>query len=122
MGISRTRSALICLFSFLLIYIDISKACSQQNNAAERISSDTVALIQGDSVSVKLNLNNVVSTGYGTLKSREIVTSVNHIGTEHFNQGNVNNPLQLIQGRIAGLSIFKFGVIQTDLITYAQEA
>lgn len=109
MRATRIRSALICLLLFQFIFIDISIVFSQQNIFKDRISSDSIVLLRGDSVLAIQDLNKVAAVGYGTRKIREIVTSVSHIGTDHFNQGNINNPLQLIQGKIAGLSINKSG-------------
>lgn len=42
-------------------------------------------------------------------KKRELTTSAASIKSEDFNKGNINDPLQMIQGKIAGLSISKYG-------------
>jgi TonB-linked SusC/RagA family outer membrane protein len=52
-------------------------------------------------------LNEVVVTGYGTQKKREITSSVANVKSDDFNKGNVENPVQLIQGKVAGLEISK---------------
>ena len=54
-------------------------------------------------------LSEIVVTGYGTQEKREITSAVASVKSEDFNQGNVNNPAQLIQGKVAGLSITKPG-------------
>jgi iron complex outermembrane receptor protein len=52
-------------------------------------------------------LNEVVVTGYGTQKRREITSSVSNVKSDDFNKGNVESPVQLIQGKVAGLAISK---------------
>ena len=54
-------------------------------------------------------LDEVVVTGYGTQKAKEVTSSITHIGAEDFNKGNVNNPTQLLQGKVAGLSVARPG-------------
>lgn len=54
-------------------------------------------------------LSEVVVVGYGTQEKKEITSSVASVKAEDFNQGNVNDPAQLIQGKVAGLSISKPG-------------
>lgn len=64
----------------------------------------------GGNLNVELNLssrtlNDVVVVGYGTLKKREITSAVTSIKAEDFNQGGTRNAMDLIQGKVAGLSI-----------------
>lgn len=54
-------------------------------------------------------LDEVVVVGYGTQQKKEITSAVTRVSEEDFNQGNVNNPQQLLQGKVAGLSIGKPG-------------
>ncbi len=54
-------------------------------------------------------LNEVVVTGYGTQKKREVTSSIVSVKSDEFNKGNVNNPIQLIQGKVAGLDISRPG-------------
>jgi iron complex outermembrane receptor protein len=54
-------------------------------------------------------LEEIVVTGYGTQKSKEVTSAITSIKAEDFNQGQVNNPLQLVQGKVAGLSISQPG-------------
>ena len=46
---------------------------------------------------------------YSEQKKRELTTSISELKSEEFNKGNINDPLQLIQGKIAGLAINKPG-------------
>ncbi|MGD0582263.1 MAG: SusC/RagA family TonB-linked outer membrane protein [Bacteroidales bacterium] len=54
-------------------------------------------------------LNEVVVIGYGTQKKNELTSSVANVKSDQFNQGYVQAPEQLIQGKVAGLSISKPG-------------
>jgi TonB-dependent starch-binding outer membrane protein SusC len=54
-------------------------------------------------------LNEVVVTGYGTQKKREVTSSIANVKSDEFNKGSVNTPVQLIQGKVSGLSISKPG-------------
>lgn len=50
-------------------------------------------------------LDAVVVTGYGSLKSREVTSSVTSLKAEDFNPGVINSAAQLIQGKVAGLVV-----------------
>ncbi|MGM9475081.1 SusC/RagA family TonB-linked outer membrane protein [Pedobacter sp. GSP4] len=50
-------------------------------------------------------LDEVVVVGYGTLKTKEVTSSVAHVDTAQFRQGGARNALDLIQGKVAGLNI-----------------
>ncbi len=50
-------------------------------------------------------LDEVVVIGYGSQSSKEVTSAVTSVKEEDFNQGVVNNPTQLIQGKVAGLQI-----------------
>jgi TonB-dependent starch-binding outer membrane protein SusC len=54
-------------------------------------------------------LDEVVVTGYGTAKTREVSSAIVNIKAENFNGGNVNNAAQLLQGKVAGLTISRPG-------------
>jgi len=76
-------------------------------------SSKTVAIGASNVMDLTLSagqlLDEVVVVGYGTQKQREVTGSVTSVKAEDFNAGNVNDPLQLVQGKVAGLSISKVG-------------
>ena len=55
------------------------------------------------------NLNEVVVTGYGTQMKREITSSITRVDAAEFNKGNITNVSQLLQGKVAGLSISRAG-------------
>ena len=50
-------------------------------------------------------LGEVVLVGYGTQQRKEVSTSVAKVVSEDFNQGVTSSALDLIQGKVAGLSI-----------------
>lgn len=54
-------------------------------------------------------LDNVVVTGYGSQRRREITGSVVTVTSKDFIKGNVGNPIQLLQGKVAGLQISRAG-------------
>lgn len=55
------------------------------------------------------SLNEVVVVGYGTQQRREVTSSIAQVKSDQFNRGSVNNPVQLIQGKVSGLAISKPG-------------
>ena len=62
-------------------------------------------------------MSEVIVTGYGTQEKKEITSSVASVKEEDFNVGMVNNPAQLIQGKVAGLTIAKPGGNPNDPYT-----
>ncbi|NJB85362.1 iron complex outermembrane receptor protein [Lewinella marina] len=54
-------------------------------------------------------LDEVVVVGYGTVTQKQVTSAVTSIDSEDFNAGNINDPTQLIQGKVAGLTISKVG-------------
>ncbi len=69
--------------------------------------------ITADVINVKMQageqLEEVVVIGYGSQSAKEVTGAVTSVKAEDFNQGNINDPIQLIQGKVAGLSIAKPG-------------
>jgi len=51
----------------------------------------------------------VVVTGYGSQRSKEVTSAVSSVKSEDFNAGNMNSAVQLLQGKVAGLSIYRPG-------------
>ncbi|BAV07827.1 iron complex outermembrane recepter protein [Filimonas lacunae] len=65
-------------------------------------------------VSIKMKenngaLNEIVIVGYGSRSKSEITGSITSVKREDFNQGVYSSPLQLLQGKVAGLNITKSG-------------
>ena len=63
----------------------------------------TIAMTSGEL------LDEVVVVGYGTVTQKQVTSAVTSIDSEDFNAGNINDPTQLIQGKVAGLTISKPG-------------
>ncbi|TDQ14701.1 iron complex outermembrane receptor protein [Algoriphagus boseongensis] len=55
------------------------------------------------------SLEEAVVIGYGSQDKKEITSAVVGVKPEDFNRGNVTNPAQLLQGKVAGLSITRPG-------------
>ncbi len=54
-------------------------------------------------------LSEVVVVGYGSQQKKEITSSVVSLDEEQFNKGNINDPTQLLQGKVPGLSVYNKG-------------
>jgi TonB-dependent starch-binding outer membrane protein SusC len=76
---------------------------SQEISVGARTSVD--ASLKTDVTS----LSEIVVVGYGAQDKKEITSSVVSLSPKDFNQGNVNDPSQLLQGKVAGLSIYNRG-------------
>jgi len=50
-------------------------------------------------------LNEVVVTGYGTVKKKDLTGSIATVTEKDFNTGAITTPEQLIQGKVAGVSV-----------------
>jgi iron complex outermembrane receptor protein len=109
MATLKIRSVQICILSFLLIFVDMSIVFAQQDLISSKISSETRSLLRTDSTSHPTRANEISDIGYGIQKKREVISSLSSVHSEEFNKGNINNPLQLIQGKVAGLDISKPG-------------
>lgn len=55
------------------------------------------------------SLNEIVVIGYGTAERKEITSAAVNVDAKSFNKGNMYNAAQLLQGKVAGLSIVKPG-------------
>ena len=66
--------------------------------------------VSGNEVSFSLNedaseLEEVVVMGYGSQRKSEITSAVASVKEKDFNQGGMKNPLDLVQGKVAGLNV-----------------
>jgi TonB-linked SusC/RagA family outer membrane protein len=52
-----------------------------------------------------IGLDEVVAVGYGSLKKKEISSSVVNVSKESFQKGAVSDPMELLVGKVAGLNI-----------------
>ncbi|MFY0253666.1 SusC/RagA family TonB-linked outer membrane protein [Chitinophaga sp. 30R24] len=69
----------------------------------QEVSATAVAQVKLTAV-IK-SLQDVVVVGYGTQKRNEITTAVATVKAENFNQGGSRSPMDLIQGKVPGLSV-----------------
>ncbi|CAN5497252.1 TonB-dependent receptor [soil metagenome] len=77
-------------------------------------ASQEASIASTDNVTVTLKpessvLSDVVVVGYGTQKKKEITSAITSVTAEQFNKGNINDVAQLLQGKVAGLSIARPG-------------
>ena len=76
-------------------------------------AEQTIALNGRTVVDVELTsgelLEEVVVVGYGTVTQEEVTSAVTTIDADDFQAGNINDPTQLIQGKVAGLTISRPG-------------
>jgi len=68
--------------------------------------------IQVSAAEVQINLSpeeeaidEVVVVGYGTQKKKEITSAVASVKEKDFNRGGMRSPMELVQGKVAGLNI-----------------
>lgn len=52
-----------------------------------------------------VQLEEVVAIGYGTVKKEELTSAVTKVGEESFNAGVTTSPINLLNGKVPGLSI-----------------
>jgi iron complex outermembrane receptor protein len=72
---------------------------TQEINVADKTNVEVVLAQQAN------NLNDVVVVGYGTTKKKDLTGAVTNIKEKDFNKGILTNPIQQIQGKVAGLVI-----------------
>ncbi|MDF1574755.1 MAG: SusC/RagA family TonB-linked outer membrane protein [Bacteroidales bacterium] len=77
--------------------------------AAQNITVGNQTIINVIMVEDVTQLDEIVVIGYGTQKKKELTSAISNVKAEEFNKGSVNNPAQLVQGKVAGLSISKPG-------------
>ncbi len=86
----------VLVFSFIG-YVTQEVAVGSQTTIDVVLQSDVTALSE------------IVVVGYGTQEKKEITSAVASIKSENFNRGTVNDPAQLLAGKVAGLSIVRPG-------------
>jgi len=86
----------------VLVFTSIGYAA--QNVTVGNQTSINVTLVED-----VLALDEIVVIGYGTQKKKELTSAISNVKAEEFNKGQINNAAQLIQGKVAGLSITKPG-------------
>ena len=76
-------------------------------------ATQEVAVGGQDQITISLTADNeldeVVVTGYGSQREKEITSAVVKVDAEEFNKGPINDASQLLQGKVAGLQIYNRG-------------
>ncbi len=93
--------------------LDVPAGTSQLEISYTGYATQTVDIGTSNVLDVSLSsgqlLDEVVVTGYGTQKSKAVTSAITSVKAEDFNRGNVQNPTQLLQGKVAGLNIARAG-------------
>ena len=93
--------------------LDVPAGTTQLEISYTGYATQTVDIGASNVLDVALSsgalLEEVVVTGYGTQKSKAVTSAITSVKAEDFNKGNVQNPTQLLQGKVAGLNIARAG-------------
>jgi TonB-dependent starch-binding outer membrane protein SusC len=93
--------------------VDVPAGATQLRFSYTGYAEQVVALTSANTLDVALAsgtaLDEVVVVGYGSLKAKEITSAVTSLKREDFNQGNISNASQLLQGKVAGVSVTRSG-------------
>lgn len=77
-------------------------SCMGFREIAKKVSGPVMDVtLEADS----MMMEELVVIGYGSVKKEEITSSVTRVKAEDFVQGGVSSPMQLLQGKVAGLGI-----------------
>jgi len=77
--------------------------------ATQEVNISGVTTIDIALTATGASLNEVVVTGYGTQRRKEVTSAITTVNADQFNKGNISNVAQLLQGKAAGLSISRPG-------------
>lgn len=73
------------------------------------ISATAATIVNLSLVKAGADLGEVVVVGYGKQSRKLLTSAISTVKNSAFNQGNFNNPAQLLQGKVAGLTIARSG-------------
>ncbi len=82
---------------------------SQVGYATREVSASESASVTVTLTTDVKSMEEVVVVGYGTQRRRDITSAVASVKPEDFNQGGSRSPLDLVQGKVAGLSVTRTG-------------
>lgn len=71
----------------------------------QEVSTSGKTLLQVKLADASNSLKEVVVVGYGSQRREELTSAVTEVKAKDFNQGGARNPLDLVQGKVAGLTI-----------------
>ncbi|MBQ4147886.1 MAG: TonB-dependent receptor plug domain-containing protein, partial [Prevotella sp.] len=71
-------------------------------------------VVRGNVINVVLleentNLNEVVVVGYGTMRRKDVTSSITTVKAEDLNRGVFTDPASMLQGKVAGLTVTTTG-------------
>ncbi|MBK8193827.1 MAG: SusC/RagA family TonB-linked outer membrane protein [Lewinellaceae bacterium] len=93
--------------------VEVPEGSTQLRFAYTGYAEEVVPLGASNSVDIAMKpgsvLDEVVVVGYGTVKSKEVTSAVASLKPKDFNKGNISDPAQLLQGKIAGVTISRPG-------------
>lgn len=77
--------------------------------ATQEVSIDGKTSLDVILILISTSLNEVVVTGYGTARRKDLTGSISTITAKDFNKGAITTPEQLIAGKVAGVQITSNG-------------
>ncbi len=91
-SVSDVNSSSILVFTFIG-YKNEEMACKGQHEINVILSEDLQTL------------DEVVVVGYGSLSKKELSSSIVQVDKSQFQQGAMNNPMEMLTGKVAGLNV-----------------
>src|SRR5688572_19980484 len=88
------------MYNFLVSYVGYETETVNRFSVRDANNSILIRMTQTDK-----SLGEVVVIGYGTQRRETVTGSIATIKAEDFNAGQINDPMTLIAGKVAGLSI-----------------
>jgi iron complex outermembrane receptor protein len=77
--------------------------------ATQEVPIDGKTSVNVSLVVTNATLNEVIVTGYGTVKRKDLTGAIATVSSKDFQKGVITTPEQLIQGKVPGLSIISNG-------------
>jgi iron complex outermembrane receptor protein len=95
-AINKINAGNYTITAKFISYVPLKKTIKVENS---------IAVLNFDLKPENTSLNEVVVIGYGSEKKKDLTGSIATVTAKDFNQGAVTSPEQLIQGKVAGVSI-----------------
>ena len=93
--------------SYSVTISDIGYAAREMHGV--EISSATATVVNLTLYKAGADLGEVVVVGYGRQSRKLLTSAISTVQNSEFNKGNFNSPAQLLQGKVAGLTIARSG-------------